>query len=120
VDGLECPTTFVWQRIGEKEKVPEIGLAACGGVRGATGAVGSDGIGASQDAEIAERSVKATGLGSGCRLSIFYLLGGWKDYSLTRTHVAASECPPERRGPRPASEEGKPVLTEAPRSQDRG
>jgi len=38
----------------------------------------------------------------------------------TRRHAAWSERSPERRGPRPASEAGKPKLTKAPRSLDRG
>ena len=37
-----------------------------------------------------------------------------------RWPAARSERSPERRGPRPASGEGKLELTEAPRSQDRG
>ncbi len=40
--------------------------------------------------------------------------------AFARRHAAESERPPERRGPRPASEGGKPKLTKAPRSLDRG
>jgi len=51
---------------------------------------------------------------------VFFLLGGWKVCFPTRRHAAVSEHPPERRGPCPASEEGRPVLTTAPWSQDHG
>lgn len=51
---------------------------------------------------------------------VLCLLDGWKVCFRPRRHAAASEHPLERRGPRPASKEGRPVLTTAPWSQDHG
>ena|SRR2546426_2560615 len=63
---------------------------------------------------------RGTGLQSGLspvHPSLLPRVGG---LHFTRRHAASSGRSPERRGPRPASGEGKLELTKAPRSHDRG
>jgi hypothetical protein len=62
-------------------------------------------------------TLKATGFKAARRLSIS--ISGWR-HKYKRRYAAASGRSPERRGPRPASEEGKLELTEAPCSSEHG